>query len=184
MTIFDVCDLPTLFHAPCNASARISARQHAPSVYAQHPCCSLFRPYGTARMSCHRHAHCVHAACYFGPPYSTHSTASLPFASLFRPPPVNQFLFHSVCFPFPIRLSVRTRRRLSSFLGTLNVICIVPIGIALASPCRRVVVTVKGNSHVHTMQSGLFPKPKHRETTVLCVSFFESRDVLFAIKSY
>jgi di/tricarboxylate transporter len=51
MTIFNVCDLPTLFHAPCNATARMSARQQAPSIYAQHPCCSLFRPCSTACMS-------------------------------------------------------------------------------------------------------------------------------------
>jgi hypothetical protein len=69
MTIFNVWDLPTLFRDPCNATARISARQHAPSVHAQHPCCLQCLPYITTRMSCRHLAHSTYAACYFGPPY-------------------------------------------------------------------------------------------------------------------
>ena len=146
MTIFNVCDLPTLFLFLCLLRYRayerlparpqclctvsmlfaISALQYRPyELRPPHPrrlCCSLFRP--------------------------AMPTATLPFASLFRPPPANHFLFHSVCFSFPIRLSVRTRRRLSIFLGTLNVICIVPIGIALMSPCRLVVAKVTLRTYI------------------------------------
>jgi hypothetical protein len=103
MTIFNVfeicqrfsCSLSCYRHTPpvsmlfAISALRYRAYEHPPPR-PQRPCCSLFRP--------------------------ATPTASILFASLFRPPAI-QSLFHSVCFSSPIRLSVRTRRRLSNFLG-------------------------------------------------------------------
>jgi hypothetical protein len=80
ITIFNACDLPTLFQAPCPATARISARQHATeclctasmlfamSALHYHAYCMSCR--------CRRHARCVHAACYLGPRHA-HSVSAI-----------------------------------------------------------------------------------------------------------